>query len=285
VYKVRYTNNDVWGLEPWENAAGSKGWTLTSGEGTKYVSYQIKDKAGLISDTYWDSIFLDVNDPPTVSAISGPTSGYRDTEYTWTASGSDPDGDSLTYEWTVDGTGVSGSSSMEHTFDSGDALGAHTIKVRVKDSNGAYSGYQTLTFTLTDVPNDPPTISEITGPDGAYIGDTCTFTASATDPDNNLPITITWYINDATQTTGTSFVYTFDTEAAGEYTIKARAHDSKGASSGYVTLAFYLNENSPPTISEITGPENGTKGVEYSFNVSATDEDGDDLTYEWKVDE
>jgi hypothetical protein len=271
VDKVRYTNNDVWGSEPWEDPAATKAWTLTSGEGTKHVRYQIRDNAGLISDTCWDEIYLEVNDPPNVGVVSGLTSGYRDVEYTWMVSALDPDGDSLTYEWYVDGTYKSGGSSFSHTFGSGDTLGGHEIKVRVQDSKGAYSGFQVLTFTLTDVPNDPPTISGITGPDSSTIGETCTFTASVTDPDGD-DVTITWYINGSSQTTGTSFTYTFDTEAAGAYLIQARAQDSKGASSSYATLTFTLTEDSGMETSYFYVPfEDEVYVVETCSNSSVSD--------------
>jgi hypothetical protein len=58
VYKVRYSNDGVWDTEPWESPAGTKAWTLTAGDGTKTVYYQIKDNAGLDSSTYSDTIIL-----------------------------------------------------------------------------------------------------------------------------------------------------------------------------------------------------------------------------------
>jgi len=56
VYKVRYSNDGVWDTETWEGFSSTKTWTLTSGDGTKTVYYQIKDNAGLISETYLDTI-------------------------------------------------------------------------------------------------------------------------------------------------------------------------------------------------------------------------------------
>ncbi len=59
---VRYTNNHDWGSEPWETPTATKSWNLTSGDGAKYVSYQIRDNAGLISN-FWDAIVLDTAAP------------------------------------------------------------------------------------------------------------------------------------------------------------------------------------------------------------------------------
>jgi len=63
VYQVRYSNGGVWDTEPWEDFSTTKTWTLTSEEGAKTVYYQIKDNAGLISETYADTIALDSNGP------------------------------------------------------------------------------------------------------------------------------------------------------------------------------------------------------------------------------
>jgi hypothetical protein len=56
VDKVRYSNSGTWGA--WENPSPTKAWTLTAGDGTKTVYYQIRDKAGRLSPTYSDTIIL-----------------------------------------------------------------------------------------------------------------------------------------------------------------------------------------------------------------------------------
>jgi len=75
VDKVRYSNDGVWDTEPWETPAATKAWTLTAGDGTKTVYYQIKDKAGLLSTTYSDTIILDTVAPvTTISHAPGSSS-------------------------------------------------------------------------------------------------------------------------------------------------------------------------------------------------------------------
>jgi len=244
VDKVRYTNNAVWGSEPWQDPAPTKQWTLKTGEGTRTVRYQVRDSVGHKSVTYEDDIVVEINDPPTVGLISGPTYGTIDVVYSWTVTGSDPDGDDLTYEWQLDGQtqGATGS-SLTHTFGDSDYLGNHKIRVRAVDEEGETSGWTEIIFTLGVEKNDPPMISEISGPDSAFVGDSCTWTASATDPEGS-DVTIYWFINGAAQGSGDSFTYSFETEPAGKYTIQARAKDVGGASSGYVVLAFVLMEES-----------------------------------------
>jgi hypothetical protein len=59
VTNIRLSNDGVWDTETWQAPAESKSWTLTSGDETKTVYYQIKDSDGMESSTYSDEIILD----------------------------------------------------------------------------------------------------------------------------------------------------------------------------------------------------------------------------------
>lgn len=74
VYQVRYSNDGVWNTESWETPASTKAWTLTAGDGTKTVYYQIQDNAELFSSTYSDTISLQLPSPsPSPSPTTSPT--------------------------------------------------------------------------------------------------------------------------------------------------------------------------------------------------------------------
>lgn len=68
VGQVRHSNDGVWDTEPWELPFRVKAWTLTSGDGTKTVYFQVRDFAGKESITYSDDIGLDTT-PPTGSIV------------------------------------------------------------------------------------------------------------------------------------------------------------------------------------------------------------------------
>jgi hypothetical protein len=73
VFQVRYSNDGAWDTESWENFSSTKEWTLSSGEGSKTVHYQIKDRAELVS-VFSDSIILESPSPtPTPTATPTPT--------------------------------------------------------------------------------------------------------------------------------------------------------------------------------------------------------------------
>jgi hypothetical protein len=58
VSQVRFSNDAAFTSATWESAAATKAWTLTSGDGSKTVYYQVKDTAGLTSTTYSATITL-----------------------------------------------------------------------------------------------------------------------------------------------------------------------------------------------------------------------------------
>ena len=116
---------------------------------------------------YWDAGPIDlyetvyyeyVNTPVTPSTPSGPTSGYRDTSYSYSTSTTDPNGDSLRYQfywgdgsYTTTGWYTSGATaSASHSWSS---TGYKYVKVRAQDSTGAWSHWSSsLTVNIVGTP-------------------------------------------------------------------------------------------------------------------------------------
>ena len=63
VSQARYGDDGTWDTEPWEAPATTRNWTLTAGDGTKTVYYQLVDVVGRTSGTYSDTIVLDTTVP------------------------------------------------------------------------------------------------------------------------------------------------------------------------------------------------------------------------------
>jgi hypothetical protein len=139
VDKVRYTNAYEWGSEPWQNPVESRSWTLTAGDGAKYVSYEIRDKAGLISETYWDEIYLDAT-PPTGSILINGGDAYTTlTSVTLQLSYFDPASGVSLVRYSNDGVWDTepwqgASSSRSWSLTAGD--GAKTVYFQIKDAAG-----------------------------------------------------------------------------------------------------------------------------------------------------
>ncbi|TET20575.1 hypothetical protein E3J74_02425 [Candidatus Bathyarchaeota archaeon] len=69
VAEMRFSNDgSVW--SNWEVYAPSKAWTLTAGDGTKTVYVKFKNNAGLVSDTYSDTIVLSIGKESSSISIS-----------------------------------------------------------------------------------------------------------------------------------------------------------------------------------------------------------------------
>ena len=75
---MRFSNDGVF-WSTWEPVASNKSWTLETGAGTKTVYVQARDNAGLVSETFSDTISLittgDTLPPVTKITVSGKDSG------------------------------------------------------------------------------------------------------------------------------------------------------------------------------------------------------------------
>jgi len=146
VSQMRFSNDNLtW--TSWEPCSVSKAWTLTKGEGEKTVYYQVKDNAGLISQSYSDTITLDTTAPKIsiTSILNGPETRSSTVTVTWI--GSDDLSGISHYEvrldedsWTNVGTNTT------HTF-TGLSDGSHVIHVKATDKAGN-TEEDTVNFTV-----------------------------------------------------------------------------------------------------------------------------------------
>ena len=293
VSEMRLSNLGGTGWTDYMPFSGTKDWTLTAGEGEKTVSVQFKDESDNESPIYSDSIYYDENQAPSPDSISGPTRGYINIEYTFSATASDPDEDQIAYKWSIEDTegnitpyslGV-GVTSFSHMFNSGDELGRYHIILTVTDPEGL-EGNSSIPFDLVE--NQPPVVSIISGPSSGYRGDSITITVTASEPDGEA-LTYQWAIDGDTSeyadTTGPSLFFVIGPwpSIVGSHVISVRAKDLYGAYSDWKEMNFEIL-NHPPTVSEISGPSSGYRGDSIIITATASDSEGDLLTYEWRID-
>ncbi|MBI4444527.1 MAG: PKD domain-containing protein [Acidobacteria bacterium] len=89
------------------------------------------------------------NRPPTVSLTLDKNEVFAGETVNATAQGSDPDGDPLTYAWTVDGQNRSETSTQLAINTSGMAGGSHSVTVTVNDGRGGTAS-DTESFTVRE---------------------------------------------------------------------------------------------------------------------------------------
>lgn len=178
----------------------------------------------------------------------------------FTAAAADPDKDETTLEW--DG----------RTADDMYTVGRHSLRVRAKDSQGAYSPWHTVPF---EVPNMPPVITASSATEvrsnirnaKVYVE----LTAEASDPDGD-PVTVEW---DGRATD--------DYYSLGEHTVYVRARDSFGAYSEWTAVPFTIVNGAPsrPVMTRTPAEPFILSGNIVTITANAADPDGDPLTYVW----
>ncbi len=117
-----------------ENAASYQFATDFNSTGKYTIKVVVSD--GELTDSHtWTLTVKNVNRKPSVEIMAPAATGaFRsDTPITFTASGTDPDSDTVLYQWSVDGVSIGSGASVTSTL----AGGTHTVKVVASDGKGA----------------------------------------------------------------------------------------------------------------------------------------------------
>jgi len=193
------------------------------------------------------------------------------------ADGDDPDGDPVTfrYQWLANGAalvGETGATLMPARLKRGDLL-----SVEVTPTDGKTDGAP-LRADAVPIANSPPEVTRIVLPSVVRVGDPVEVRVEGSDADGD-PITYSyrWWRNKTLVLEGDRSVldttgFARDDTIAVEVTPRDAADQGKPLPSLPVTIA-----NSPPKITSLP-PSRIDQGL-YQYLVTATDADGDRLTY------
>ena len=150
--------------------------------GQHTVRVRARDSVGDVSQ--WTEVAFEVPNTPPEKPV-GTATIHRDNVrnrmayVTFAAEAADPDGDSVTYEWT------------DRTADDYYALGQHTVRVRARDSFGDVSDWAEVDFEIVNEAPGKPTISRLPADGFVMPGTPVTITANAVDPDGDA-VTYVW---------------------------------------------------------------------------------------------
>jgi cytochrome c len=128
--------------------------------------------------------------------------------------------------------------------------------------------------------NQAPTVHAARTPTGDVVAGTAvSFTATASDPDNDT-LTYSWDFGDSGTSTAQNPTHTFLTP--GTYSAKVTVDDGHGGTASDTVSVTVTQPNRPPTVTAARTPTGDVAaGTAISFTATASDPDGDTLTYLW----
>jgi hypothetical protein len=255
-------------------------------------------KGGTVSSSVTVTVRPLPNQVPTISAgpSATPTSVTGPAPVQLAVTASDPDGDMLTYAWTQTApatpTGSFSNTTLTNPIWTAPAVTTNTrftLRVTVSDPRGG-TVQGTVNVDVLAPPNNAPVL---TGPTASATTvneqTSITLTSSATDADGD-PITYAWAqtspaspMGSFSSTTVAGPTWTApDVTASGTYTLRVIASDGKGGNTpGTINITVNKVNQVPTVAASITGPTTLIAGDTGSFSITASDPDGDPLTYSW----
>ncbi|WP_312430925.1 S-layer homology domain-containing protein [Lacrimispora sp.] len=222
--------------------------------GRHTVKVRAKDEFDGVSD--WTASTFTVSNAapskPTIHASVTRTVKSGKFLVNLSASSTDPDGDTVSYEY------------QNKAADNYYPSGTHTVQVRAKDSYGGVSEWEQTTFTISNSAPTTPVITRTPSGNSVAPGTAVTIRASSTDPDGDA-ITYVWEgRNSETRT-----------YPLGKNVVRVKAVDSTGAESSWAAIIFFVADPNRGGGMTLTGPdstiiEEGIQGAtitNYTFTV------------------
>jgi PKD repeat protein len=261
----------VWSIGGVEVATGLQYEAHSLAAGTHTVTLTVTDRGGASASD--DMILIVVNEAPVARAGPDQTVSYVETVDLNGSFSSDPEGDALTYEWSLGGTQIAtGVTATVGPF----AVGGHTITLTVTDD----IGNSTTDSMIVTVFNAAPLANA--GPDQtANHAQTATLAGSGSDPEGG-PLTYAWSLGDVQIETGVN--PTVGPFAVGIHTVTLTVTDDHGATATDSMTVTVINE--APVAN--AGPDQTVKVKGKTTTVTldgsaSSDPEGGILSYAWTL--
>ena len=248
-----------------------------------------------------EQVAAPVNQPPQVLSLNADLASPQiaGAAVTFIAAASDPENDPLEFMFLVDGqarTDFINNPSWTWMTTEQD-IGSHSIEVRARDNNHNPQGdsSQATQFAIEPVPNNPPQMVDLSAdqPSPQIAGAAVTFTAAASDPEND-PLEFMFLVDGQARTdfiNNPSWTWTTTEQDIGSHTIEVRArdnnHNPEGDSSQTAEFVVEAAPNNPPEVfdlaSDLASPQ--IAGTAVTFTAAASDPENDTLEFMFLLDD
>jgi PKD repeat protein len=235
---------------------------------------------GLIVDPL--AIGVMQNEPPVASA-GGDQNVYLGQTALLSGSASDPEGDPLTYAWSLDGVPAGSTAALSDATSlapslTPDAVGTYHLSLVANDGH-ADSAASTMAINVSR--NLPPVAEMSATPLAGSAPLEVTFDARASRDPEGGPLAYSWSFGDAAGGAVHTSTPTHTYGAAGSYTAVVTVTDSLGMTDEASAVVAVTAPNLPPVVSATATPNHGAESLDVHFSASATDVNQDPLAYSW----
>ena len=265
-------------------------------EGTEYKA-KVRATYGGTSGDWSGEITITVvespNSPPSVDA-GEPVAVSEGAQATLNATASDQDGDQLTYSWRHDPPLeiiLTDADSLAPSFTAPQVHENTTITFTLTADDGTDTRSNTVQVTVLDVPaaNNPPSV-DAGEPVAVSEGAQATLNATASDQDGDQ-LTYSWRHDPPLEiilTDADSLAPSFTAPQVHEnttitFTLTADDGTDTRSNTVQVTVLDVPAANNPPSV-DAGEPVAVSEGAQATLNATASDQDGDQLTYSWRHD-
>jgi len=267
--------------------AHTQNWTYTpSYEAAGFHNVTLLVSDGQLSDSVqWNVTVININQAPIIDSWDPypefVTISENETQ-TFTITYHDPDNDSLTVEWFVNGSSEATGDTFVFEASFGSA-GVYNITVVVTDPSLAIA---TRKWTLTVHHVNRPPVIETYSPEDltpeVNEGENLIFNQTSYDPDGD-PLSYRWLLDGVDQATTQNWTYSPSYDAAGYHNVTLIVSDGQLSTSMEWNVTV-IDVNRPPEINYYS-PSNLeleiNEGQNLEFKQVSTDPDNDILSYKW----
>jgi len=246
--------------------------------GAYVLSVTVADPNDNMASAHETITVTGLNSEPAVIMSASKTNAIVGDIISFSASGYDPNGDDLRYEWDFgDGTTAGNQLNVVHSYNT---PGTYTVTVTVHDSQGNMATASENIIVMLG--NLAPSVVMTASPESGEAPLTVIFNAYGYDPEED-DLRYEWDFDDGSIAFGQTIIHTFYNENSYEVSVMVEdSHGNSGTARKTINVGPGVVEpNIPPTAIAMAEPDCGYAPLVVSFTGIGEDIDGEIISYYW----